>query len=266
MLEHVCAGNIDKWRAMGYGTTLFFHNNSQSGKEVDMDFLNSLLHKIERAHGMYKTLEVITDYFWPVLITLGAVIAILIIRSYLHGRDIKKLKRGAVGNSAQGASIHVHCQTANILQTTPDNMNLLVNGKHPPRMLQASANKIICPHCHAVNTAYANFCMDCRHQIATDEELIAMGLGHKRQSEINKHNRLEEKRGIIQRQFRKPATVVCPRCHSVNEPYANFCSCGYQIAMDEELIAKGLGHRRQSKNESSPKPRPKKKPGLDILD
>lgn len=257
---------IDINWVIGYDNALFFHNDSQSGKEADMDFLNDFFHKIDRARGVYKTLEVITDYLWPFLIVLGIVIVILIVRSYLHGKRIKNLEKRIVGNLGQGgASNTFHdCHDIKILQATPDVARLLVNGQQP-QLLQASADKIICPQCHRENLVHKNFC-SCGCQIATDEKMIAEGLGHKTQAARDRQKRLEEQRRKIKSEYRQgPAReIICPRCHFVNDADANFCSCGYQIVTDEVLVAIGLGHRRQSdSNKSAPKPHPSfnRKPG-----
>lgn len=105
-----------------------------------MDFLNDFFREIDRARGMVKTGVVILDYFWPIIIVIGVLIAILYIRSYLngmrtknHGKRIENLEKGAAGNWGSGANLHVHCHTANFLQTTPDVARLLVNGQQLPQ-------------------------------------------------------------------------------------------------------------------------------------
>lgn len=146
-----------------------------------MDFLNDFIHKIDRTHGMYKTLEVIFDYFYPVLIILGIILFILVIRSYLHGKRIKNhgkrienLEEGATGNFSQGASISLHCQTVNVLATTSAGRRILIdaNNEPPKKELLPPCKKTWCPECgEAVKHVNQEFCRHCGERLTTDNHV-----------------------------------------------------------------------------------------------
>lgn len=136
-----------------------------------MDFFG----KLEKAKGTYEMFSVLYEYRYPLLLIVGLIVAVLIIRSYHHGKEIKKLKKvtgihpsGSSG-SHDGLSIG-HIENAYFLQTTPQDAKLLIKGAQPSRLLEGpkNTNKSKCPHCGATNPSRAKRCGECGKPLKQD--------------------------------------------------------------------------------------------------
>ena len=125
--------------------------------------------KLDRAHTLYDKWVLINEYIYPILIIVGLVLAFLVIRSFVDGKRIRSLEKGVGGNSGQGTSINIHCQTANILQTTPSEAQLLIGGRKQPNLLQSAQSVNVarevpyssCSSCGKQNFVYHRFCRLC---------------------------------------------------------------------------------------------------------
>jgi hypothetical protein len=138
---------------------LLFIDKNRGKKEGDMDFFG----KLEKAKGMYEMFAVLYEYRYPLLLVVGLIVTVLIVRSYLHGREIKKLKKVTgvhPGGSSDGQISIGHIENAYFLQTTPQDAKLLVKGEQP-RLLQLPQGKIICPQCHRENPSGVGMCLYC---------------------------------------------------------------------------------------------------------
>jgi hypothetical protein len=238
---------------------LLFIDKNRGKKEGDMDFFD----KLEKAKGMYEMFAVLYEYRYPLLLVVVTVATVLIVRSYLHGRDITKLKKvtGVRPGGSSDGQTSIHIENAYFLQTTPQDAKLLMKGEQP-RLLQLPEGKIICPQCHRENPSDVGMCLYCDQVFFLRNANVATSVANVSQqtdflacSSCGKQNfvyhrfcRLCGKPLQPTNANRQEATTVCSHCDYARK--ANWHFCGY------------CGKPPQP----TPNPRFNRKPGLDILD